>query len=280
MNVHGKGSSWARKRQVICDQHHRDPHIETVLHSTRSVQKLHWVPFNFSSSCGVIMLYLYLSFCIILFWLSNNFIFLKLNVSSLLLCQIVTWVWFVNETLFTVYKEYLYICFWGRSTCILCFCSLCCIKLYSTLYFSLWWYVCLGFESGIRIFSQVEGCLSIWSHSWVTLTLKGCKGGRGFLLCRGGAARLAATQWLYKQGLEGARRGSGALHCALVDVFDGEAAPQHLDKNLPELSGGEVVEERVEYGAEVKEGVCHRVESDVAPEVGSGPAGLGHGSHH
>lgn len=63
-------------------------------------------------------------------------------------------------------------------------------------------------------------------------------------------------------------------------MFDGEAAPQHLDEDLPELSGREVVEERVDDGAEVEEGVGHWVESDVAPEVGSGPAGLGNGSHH
>lgn len=72
----------------------------------------------------------------------------------------------------------------------------------------------------------------------------------------------------------------GAPHVALVDVFDGEAAPQHLDKNLPELPGGQVVEERIEDGAEVEEGVGHRVESDVAAKVGSSPAGLGHDSHH
>uniref|UniRef100_A0A8D0CTI9 Uncharacterized protein n=1 Tax=Sander lucioperca TaxID=283035 RepID=A0A8D0CTI9_SANLU len=71
-----------------------------------------------------------------------------------------------------------------------------------------------------------------------------------------------------------------SAHGALVDVFDGEVAPQHLDKNLPELSGGEVVEERVEHGAEVEEAVGHRVESDVAPEEGNSPVGLGHGSHH
>lgn len=63
-------------------------------------------------------------------------------------------------------------------------------------------------------------------------------------------------------------------------MFDGEAATQHLDKNVPELSGGEVVEERVEDRAEVEEGVSHRMESDVAPKVGSSPAGLGHSSHH
>lgn len=63
-------------------------------------------------------------------------------------------------------------------------------------------------------------------------------------------------------------------------MFDGEAAAQHLDENLPELSGGEVVEERVEHGAEVEEGVGHRMEGDVAPEVGNGPAGLWHGGHH
>uniref|UniRef100_A0A8C2WWK9 Uncharacterized protein n=1 Tax=Cyclopterus lumpus TaxID=8103 RepID=A0A8C2WWK9_CYCLU len=69
-------------------------------------------------------------------------------------------------------------------------------------------------------------------------------------------------------------------HRALVDVFDGEAAPQHLNEHLPELPGGEVVEERVEDGAQVEEGVGHGVESDVAPEEGNGPAGLGHGGHH
>uniref|UniRef100_A0A3B5BC55 Uncharacterized protein n=1 Tax=Stegastes partitus TaxID=144197 RepID=A0A3B5BC55_9TELE len=73
---------------------------------------------------------------------------------------------------------------------------------------------------------------------------------------------------------------SAVLQSALVDVFDGEFAPQHLDKHLPELPGGEVVEERIDNGAEVEEAVGHRVEGDVAPEVGSGPAGLGQGGHH
>uniref|UniRef100_A0A3Q3H1K3 Uncharacterized protein n=1 Tax=Labrus bergylta TaxID=56723 RepID=A0A3Q3H1K3_9LABR len=70
------------------------------------------------------------------------------------------------------------------------------------------------------------------------------------------------------------------VQSALVDVFDGEAAPQHLHEHLPELSGGEVVEERVEDRAEVEERVGHRVESDVAPEVRNGPAGLWNGRHH
>uniref|UniRef100_A0A3Q1BYF8 Uncharacterized protein n=1 Tax=Amphiprion ocellaris TaxID=80972 RepID=A0A3Q1BYF8_AMPOC len=70
------------------------------------------------------------------------------------------------------------------------------------------------------------------------------------------------------------------LQCAFVDVFNGEFAPQHLDKHLPELPGGQVVEERIDDGAEVEEGVGHRVEGDVAPEVGSSPAGLGQGGHH
>uniref|UniRef100_A0A3Q3XMB5 Uncharacterized protein n=1 Tax=Mola mola TaxID=94237 RepID=A0A3Q3XMB5_MOLML len=73
---------------------------------------------------------------------------------------------------------------------------------------------------------------------------------------------------------------AGARHGALVDVFDGEAAPQHLDENLPELPGGQVVEQRVDDGAEVEEGVGHRVENDVAPEVEASPTGLRNGSHH
>lgn len=72
----------------------------------------------------------------------------------------------------------------------------------------------------------------------------------------------------------------GVQHGAFVDVFDGEAAPQHLEKNLPELPGGQVVEERINDGAEVEEAVGHGVESDVAPKVVHGPVRLGHGSHH
>uniref|UniRef100_A0A667ZNN4 Uncharacterized protein n=1 Tax=Myripristis murdjan TaxID=586833 RepID=A0A667ZNN4_9TELE len=70
------------------------------------------------------------------------------------------------------------------------------------------------------------------------------------------------------------------LQGALVDVLNGETALQHLDKDLPKLPGGEVVKERVEDGAEVEEGVGHRVKSYVAPEVGHGPVGLGHGGRH
>lgn len=100
-------------------------------------------------------------------------------------------------------------------------------------------------------------------------------------MCEGGAVLPAAAEGLDQQGLDGARgRGLGAPHGAFVDVFNGQATSQHLDKDVPELSGGEVVEERVEDGAEVEEGVGHRMESDVAPEVGSGPTGLGNGGHH
>uniref|UniRef100_A0A3Q1GHG7 Uncharacterized protein n=1 Tax=Acanthochromis polyacanthus TaxID=80966 RepID=A0A3Q1GHG7_9TELE len=71
-----------------------------------------------------------------------------------------------------------------------------------------------------------------------------------------------------------------AVYCAFVDVFNGEFAPQHLNKHLPELPGGQVVEERIDDGAEVEEAVGHWMEGDVAPEVGSSPAGLGQGGHH
>lgn len=63
-------------------------------------------------------------------------------------------------------------------------------------------------------------------------------------------------------------------------MFDGEAAPQHLEENLPELPGGQVVEERINDGAEVEEAVGHGVECDVAPKEGQSPVRLGHGSHH
>uniref|UniRef100_A0A3B5K1M9 Uncharacterized protein n=1 Tax=Takifugu rubripes TaxID=31033 RepID=A0A3B5K1M9_TAKRU len=48
------------------------------------------------------------------------------------------------------------------------------------------------------------------------------------------------------------------------------AAPQDLDKHLPELSGGQVVEE----------GVSHGGERHIAPEEIGGPAGLGQRCHH
>uniref|UniRef100_A0A8C7FFU5 Uncharacterized protein n=1 Tax=Oncorhynchus kisutch TaxID=8019 RepID=A0A8C7FFU5_ONCKI len=65
-----------------------------------------------------------------------------------------------------------------------------------------------------------------------------------------------------------------------VDMLNGEAAAQHLDKDLLELAGGEVVQEGVKHGAEVKEGVGHRVQRHIAAEVGHCPAGLGHGGSH
>lgn len=63
-------------------------------------------------------------------------------------------------------------------------------------------------------------------------------------------------------------------------MFDRQAASKHLDKNLSELSGREVVEERVKDGAEVEEGVCDRVENDVDVEIRDSPARFGNGGHH
>lgn len=63
-------------------------------------------------------------------------------------------------------------------------------------------------------------------------------------------------------------------------MFDGEAAPQHLDKDLSELLGGQVIKERIEDGAEVEEGISNGVKCDVASEVGSSPEGLGKSGHH
>lgn len=93
----------------------------------------------------------------------------------------------------------------------------------------------------------------------------------------GAAVGPASPQRPQQQGLQGAARGGDG---ALVDVLDGEAAPQHLDEDAPELPGRQVVEERVEHGAEVEEGVGYRVKDDVGSEVGNGPLGLGLGGHH
>lgn len=74
--------------------------------------------------------------------------------------------------------------------------------------------------------------------------------------------------------------GSPELHGGLIFMHDGKVTPQNLHEYIPELPGGEVVEERVEDRAEVEEGVGHGVEDDVAPEVFNGPVGLGHSGHH
>ncbi|KAL4616638.1 hypothetical protein GN956_G21604, partial [Arapaima gigas] len=66
----------------------------------------------------------------------------------------------------------------------------------------------------------------------------------------------------------------------LVDVLDGESTAQHLDKHLAELLGGQVVEERVQHGAEVEEGVRDGVQDDVAPEVRHVPVHLAPGRRH
>uniref|UniRef100_A0A8C8BPV0 Uncharacterized protein n=1 Tax=Oncorhynchus tshawytscha TaxID=74940 RepID=A0A8C8BPV0_ONCTS len=58
------------------------------------------------------------------------------------------------------------------------------------------------------------------------------------------------------------------------------AKRSHLDEDLSELAGREVVQEGVEHGTKVEEGVGHRVQHHIVAEVGHGPAGLGHGGSH
>lgn len=82
------------------------------------------------------------------------------------------------------------------------------------------------------------------------------------------------------EGAQGDMGGSGVGKRASVDVLDGEAAAQDLDEDLPELSGGQVVQERIDDRAEVEEGVGHRLENHVAVEERGGPAGLGQRRHH
>uniref|UniRef100_A0A3P8XV07 Uncharacterized protein n=1 Tax=Esox lucius TaxID=8010 RepID=A0A3P8XV07_ESOLU len=72
----------------------------------------------------------------------------------------------------------------------------------------------------------------------------------------------------------------GALRYLFVDVFNGEVAVQHLDKDLSKLLGGEVVQKRVEHSTEVEEGVRHRVQHHIAAEVASGPVGLWYEGGH
>uniref|UniRef100_A0A8C7QGC5 Uncharacterized protein n=1 Tax=Oncorhynchus mykiss TaxID=8022 RepID=A0A8C7QGC5_ONCMY len=61
---------------------------------------------------------------------------------------------------------------------------------------------------------------------------------------------------------------------------DSSVVGRHLDEDLSELAGREVVQEGVEHGTKVEEGVGHRVQHHIVAEVGHGPAGLGHGGSH
>uniref|UniRef100_A0A8C6G765 Uncharacterized protein n=1 Tax=Mus spicilegus TaxID=10103 RepID=A0A8C6G765_MUSSI len=54
-----------------------------------------------------------------------------------------------------------------------------------------------------------------------------------------------------------------------------QAAAEHLPEHLPELLRGHVVEERVDHGAEVEEGIREGQEDHVCPEVRSGPVMFG-----
>uniref|UniRef100_A0A3B3T6A6 Uncharacterized protein n=1 Tax=Paramormyrops kingsleyae TaxID=1676925 RepID=A0A3B3T6A6_9TELE len=56
-----------------------------------------------------------------------------------------------------------------------------------------------------------------------------------------------------------------------VDVLDGQVAPQHLHKHLPELPRREVVQEGVDHRAEVEKRVSDGVQDNVGPQVGRRP---------
>lgn len=66
----------------------------------------------------------------------------------------------------------------------------------------------------------------------------------------------------------------------LVGVLQGQPAAEHLPEHLPELLRGHVVEERVDHGAEVEEGVGEGEKDHVGPEVRHGPFILGFGCSH
>lgn len=72
----------------------------------------------------------------------------------------------------------------------------------------------------------------------------------------------------------------GPRQSSLIGMFNGEMAHEYLDKDFPELPGGQVIKEWVEDGAEVEEGVSNMLKCDIAPKVGSSPARLGPGGHH
>uniref|UniRef100_A0A3B5Q5S5 Uncharacterized protein n=1 Tax=Xiphophorus maculatus TaxID=8083 RepID=A0A3B5Q5S5_XIPMA len=63
-------------------------------------------------------------------------------------------------------------------------------------------------------------------------------------------------------------------------VLDGQAAAQHLQEHLAEVTRRQVVEERVEHGAEVEAAVGHQVEPRVEPEIRQRPGRLRDGRRH
>lgn len=58
-------------------------------------------------------------------------------------------------------------------------------------------------------------------------------------------------------------------------MLQSEPAAEHLPEHLPELLRRYVVEERVDHGAEIEEGVREGQEDHVRPEVRLGPVMLG-----
>lgn len=63
-------------------------------------------------------------------------------------------------------------------------------------------------------------------------------------------------------------------------MLQSQPAAEYLPEDLPELLRGHVVEQRVDHGAEVEEGVREGEEDHVRPEVRLGPVMFGFcGSH-
>lgn len=87
-----------------------------------------------------------------------------------------------------------------------------------------------------------------------------------------GAARRA--------GAGGRGGGVGAQVPAVVGVGQRQAAAEHLAEHPAELLRGHVVQQRVDDGAQVEEGVGEGQEDHVGPEVGFGPVVLGFGRRH
>uniref|UniRef100_A0A452TF11 Uncharacterized protein n=2 Tax=Ursus TaxID=9639 RepID=A0A452TF11_URSMA len=67
---------------------------------------------------------------------------------------------------------------------------------------------------------------------------------------------------------------------AVVGVGQRQAAAEHLAEHPAELLRGHVVQQRVDDGAQVEEGVGEGQEDHVGPEVGFGPVVLGFGRRH
>lgn len=99
--------------------------------------------------------------------------------------------------------------------------------------------------------------------------------------CRGAGTGSHEDQGAARRAGAGGSGGDvGAQVLAVVGVGQRQVAAEHLAEHPAELLRGHIVQERIDDGAQVEEGVGEGEEDHVRPEVGLGPVVLGFGRCH